>query len=625
MKLRGTFAALTGWASAGILFGAVVSALTVRGNASLQGAGQALPTMCWLEALYVGASTLAGLIIGLSAPRRLATEGFRAHWTAGALAGLTCFAALSFTQWAITRLTWHGPEDGYNELASSVAALLAASIANFLLARHAQLTSAAVTRTLVIALLAGVSICAALVINATPQRPTASATQTTPIAAAAPSSRVMVIGIDGLDWDRLDPLVAQGRCPNFAKLIRGGYRAPLTTIEPTFSPIIWNTIATGLGWELHGIEGFTQIEIPLLERGAQSLYTSGGSRPRIPAYCGLRYLLSTLVRSHLLHEVPISGDHRRAKAFWNILSDAGVDVGVVRWWATWPAETLRGHVVSDNDPLSHQLAKSKLHGDEAALQLEHMTSPNSLALELIPLVDPAIGDPVTSSEALEAVLADPMLADLTEEERARHRADPMNLRVFEILRRGDRFSTRAALNLWKEKKVSMCAVYLRAVDNISHRFWSNTGVVDHVYEFTDVLLGDLLAEVDESTTVVLVSDHGWCYEPGPRFAHPDAPDGVLIVSGPGVAAGALEDGEPKPSVFDIAPTVLALYGLPQDRHQTGHTLVDAFTADSPVRDTPAAIESWGAHHPRWTRSTSDAEQSGREEAVRLLRHLGYLD
>ncbi len=625
MRLRTTLAVLAGWASAGALFGALVSVLTVRGNASLQGEGQALPTFCWLEALYVGLSSAAGLVVGLATTPRGAALGVRASWTAGTIAGLACFTALSAAQWAISRLTWHGPEDGYNELASSLAGLLAGLAANRLIARDARLVARAVTRALAATIAVALAVSIALVINATPPRPEGTPTAARLHVPTGQASRVMVIGIDGLDWERLDPLIAQGRCPNFEKLIRTGYRAPLSTIEPTFSPIIWNTIATGVGWELHGIEGFTQIEIPLLERGAQSLYTSGGSRPRIPAYCGLRYLLSTLVRQHVLHEVPISGDHRRTKAFWNILSDVGVDVGVVRWWATWPAESLHGQVVSDNDPLSHQLAKSKLHGNDVALELEHMTSPNELALELIPLVDPAPGDPVTSPEALEAVLADPMLADLTDEERARHRADPMNLRVFEILRRGDRFSTRSALHLWKEKKVAMCAVYLRAVDNVSHRFSSNTGVVDHVYEFTDRLLGELLAEVDESATVILVSDHGWCYEPGPHFAHPDAPDGVLIMNGPSVATGGLDTDEPTPSVFDIAPTVLALYGLPQDSHQIGHALTEAFETTSPVRRAPAAIESWGAHHPRWTRSTSDAEQSGREEAVRLLRHLGYLD
>lgn len=625
MNLKRGLVVVAGWAAAGAAYGATVSALAVRGNASLQGPGQALPTLFWIEVLYISVASLLGLTVGLATSRRGASRELRTAWSCAAIAGLCSFASLSFVQWAIARFTWHDPEDGWNEFGSICAALIVAAASSMFLQRRLAMSSLTLSRGLFAMLLVTVLASTALVMRAAPARPTGA----TPVAALAgrtgSAPRVMVIGIDGLDWKRLDPLIEQGRCPNFAKLARAGYRAPLESIEPTWSPIIWNTIATGVGWEQHGIEGFTQVEAPLLERGVQNTYRSGGSVSRLPAYCGLRYLVRTLVREHWLREVAISGDHRRAKAFWNVLSEAGVDVGVVRWWATWPAEQLRGFVVSDNDPLSHQLAKSKLHGGESALELEHMTSPASLVLDLIPLVDPPIGDPATSREAVEKVLGDPMLADLTEAERERHRADPLNLQVFEILRRGDRFSTHSALNLWQDKHVSMCAVYLRAVDNISHRFWKETGVVDHVYEFTDGLLGELLAATDESTTVMLVSDHGWCYEPGPHFAHPDAPDGVLVMSGPGVTRGALQSAESAPSVFDIAPTVLALYGLPQDAHQTGRVLTEAFAPDSSVRAPLEKLASWGVYQPRWGRGAGESDAAGRDEAVRLLRHLGYLD
>ena len=36
------------------------------------------------------------------------------------------------------------------------------------------------------------------------------------------------------------------------------------------------------------------------------------------------------------------------EGLWNILSDAGKKVSVVGWWATWPAETVNGSIVSDH-------------------------------------------------------------------------------------------------------------------------------------------------------------------------------------------------------------------------------------------------------------------------------------
>lgn len=625
MNLRHGMVMVAGWVAAGAAYGACVSAVAVRGNASLQGPGQALPTLFWLEVLYMLAAAALGLTIGLATSRRGASLALRTRWTCGALAGLCSLVSLSVVQWSLARFTWHDPEDGWNELGSIGAALLIGAVSSAMLQRLVATSSRVLSRSLFATLLLSVLISTAFVVSAAPARPVGTAPES--VFAGRPKSdpRVMVIGIDGLDWERLDPLIAQGRCPNFAKLVREGYRAPLKSIEPTWSPIIWNTIATGVGWEQHGIEGFTQVQAPLFDRGLQNTYRSGGSMSRIPAYCGLRYLVRTLVREHWLREVAISGDHRRAKAFWNILSEAGVDVGVVRWWATWPAEQLRGFMVSDNDPLSFRLAKSKLHGGDIAIELEHMTSPGELALDLIPLVDPPVGDPATSPEALERVLADPMLADLTPQEREHHRADPLNLRVFEILRRGDHFSTRSALHLWNEKDVSMCAVYLRCVDNISHRFWKETGVVDHVYEFTDARLGELLAATDDETTVMLVSDHGWCYEPGPHFAHPDAPDGVFVLNGPGVVAGESRSDEPTPTVFDIAPTVLALYGLPQDAHQSGRVVTEAFVPTSSAAAPREKLASWGSYRPRWGSGAGESDAAGRDEAVKLLRHLGYLD
>src|SRR5439155_1392235 len=47
-------------------------------------------------------------------------------------------------------------------------------------------------------------------------------------------------------------------------------------------------------------------------------------------------------------QLPVTSQMRRVKAIWNILSDAGRRVAVVGWWATWPAETVRGTIVSDH-------------------------------------------------------------------------------------------------------------------------------------------------------------------------------------------------------------------------------------------------------------------------------------
>ncbi len=73
-------------------------------------------------------------------------------------------------------------------------------------------------------------------------------------AAAAP--RVLLIGVDGASWNAIDPLLAEGRLPELAKLMRRGLHADLDTVEPVISPVVWSSLATGRAPEVHGVGNF---------------------------------------------------------------------------------------------------------------------------------------------------------------------------------------------------------------------------------------------------------------------------------------------------------------------------------------------------------------------------------
>jgi hypothetical protein len=47
-------------------------------------------------------------------------------------------------------------------------------------------------------------------------------------------------------------------------------------------------------------------------------------------------------------QLPVTSRMRGVHALWNIFSAAGKQVGVVGWWATWPAEHVNGVIVSDH-------------------------------------------------------------------------------------------------------------------------------------------------------------------------------------------------------------------------------------------------------------------------------------
>ena len=69
-------------------------------------------------------------------------------------------------------------------------------------------------------------------------------------------SRLVVIGIDSLSWQLLDPLLAAGELPHFTRLIERGFQAEMETVLPLISPPNWTSIATGRSPEAHGIQSF---------------------------------------------------------------------------------------------------------------------------------------------------------------------------------------------------------------------------------------------------------------------------------------------------------------------------------------------------------------------------------
>ena len=69
---------------------------------------------------------------------------------------------------------------------------------------------------------------------------------------------MLVLGLDGADWDVVRPLASAGRLPNLAAWLQGGVAAPLPSTTPPMSFPAWSSFATGLAPGRHGIFDFTQ-------------------------------------------------------------------------------------------------------------------------------------------------------------------------------------------------------------------------------------------------------------------------------------------------------------------------------------------------------------------------------
>ena len=428
-------------------------------------------------------------------------------------------------------------------------------------------------------------------------------TQGPPAPAAAPDGRpVLLVALDGADWLAIDPLLQAGLVPNLARLKREGAWAALHSNTPMLSPLLWTTAATGRPPEEHGIVDFLIRD------------------PRTGA------------------RVPISSNFRRVKALWNILSASGVASDWVAWWATWPAERIAGHMISDR--VAYSLFDTQAGSDESV----GATWPPSLRDEIRALRadDVAIGiDEVRRFARVEA-------SDL---DRSRRRAaaagvrqayaDPL-LHLTRVLASTATYH-RAALRLLEKGQAPLTAVYYQGIDEVSHRFahcapprmelcsdadfLRYRDTVSAFYRYQDFLLGELLERVRPGTVTIVLSDHGFLGgAERPTDVPPDIegrpgewhrPYGIFIMHGRDIPAGRTGTV----SLYDVAPTVLHLVGLPAGSDMRGTVLAVARAARP---STPARIASWESVGAQRAPAGGAPSSVYDGEVIARLRSLGYI-
>lgn len=179
------------------------------------------------------------------------------------------------------------------------------------------------------------------------------------------------------------------------------------------------------------------------------------------------------------------------------------------------------------------------------------------------------------------------------------------------------------------------------LDRVSHAFWRfhepgpypaqdprlvarHGGKLDALLEIIDAQVGEILARLDESTTVVVVSDHGFGPDPDSGTGQHRI-EGIYILAGPDVkASGPLRDLDvgafPRASVVDVTPTILYLLGYPVARDMDGRVLSevvgDAHLACCPVE----SIETYET-----SREVRQARQFIDKATEAQLKSLGYVE
>jgi predicted AlkP superfamily phosphohydrolase/phosphomutase/Flp pilus assembly protein TadD len=396
-------------------------------------------------------------------------------------------------------------------------------------------------------------------------------------------TRVAVFALDGADWDLLTELANDGRIPNIKALAQGGTSASLQTIQPMVSSMVWTTVATGLSPDRHGVLDFTDWA----------------------------------------HHSPVESYARHAPALWDIADAFGRPGEVTSWWTAWPPAAKT--TIFFDEPL--EIVPAAVYPPEVAARAQSM---------IVPLTTVEYGQ-----------VRRFLNISQSEWDRSTSQGgdtDPIN--IFRNVLAKTWSDHRVAINLYNDERQHgrdplLLMLSYEGTDAVNHLFGpfhppyrdgvSQDGyrkywpAAANYYSEVDRLIGEWINLLPRDTTVMVMSAYGfrWGKErprkpPNGGAALSDHRNpGVFIAYGPHVAPSRVNHAT---SVYDVAPTVLALLGLPQSMEMPGKVATWAFRNVEPI--TSVRVVSYGEFvndRPIATSAHLDAARYQRE-----LQAIGHL-
>jgi Flp pilus assembly protein TadD len=406
---------------------------------------------------------------------------------------------------------------------------------------------------------------------------------------------VIFLGLDAADWSLLDPYMARGVMPALTRLASEGTGGRLKTLSPPLSPLIWTTMMTGTSPVEHRILDFVQFN---------------------PA-SGVKE--------------PITSAERRTPAIWNMATAAGKRSAVFGLWATYPAESIDGLIVSDR--LFTFLYKETAPPGGVVFPGDR----EAWARDGLARAQQSVG-----YDAVHAYL--PWLTP-GEYQKVADSDDPYAQPVSALRRMLIETTVYGDLSLqWiREQRPDLTVVYFQSTDTVGHVFAPyapprQPAITPEDYERYSAVPEKFFRALDNRIAqyrdvaaamggvLMLASDHGFLWGEGrpsrlssvatASAAKWHAPQGMYLIWGAGIPAapGHAAQGD----VQQVAPTLLALAGLPPGRDVNGEPLDGAAPVKAPRAD-------YAAHYRPAVGSAAGAGRSPTDrEALANLRSLGYI-
>jgi hypothetical protein len=344
----------------------------------------------------------------------------------------------------------------------------------------------------------------------------------------------------------------------------------------------WTTIATGAAPDVHGVHGIETRRVA----GLRGILSDGNGR------------IARLVRAgtdvvRLTRPSIASRDERRVKTVWEVASDAGLRTAVVNWWATWPAPSDNGIVVTDRavlrleqgGPLDAEIAPASLYDTMKVAWPGIRTRAQQVAeRHFAAVADREVARTLVRSAELDATV----------------------IEIFEALPGPAR---------------DLDIIYLPGLDIAQHALLSSAGgtstpsaiaakieALRSYYRFLDDAIVALVPQDNPALMVALI------LQPG-RVG--TAAGGNVTITNAAPSTDVVMRIEP----VDLAPTIAYALGLPLSRELPGTAQLQLFDRMFADRFAVRYVSTYG--HPTEGR----ALRTGRpldQEMIDRLRSLGYV-
>ena len=348
------------------------------------------------------------------------------------------------------------------------------------------------------------------------------------------SSRVLFIGVDGLDWLAVERLIAKRRLPHIDAIVRGGRSYELDAGGLSFSPEIWTAMYTGVAPRF---SGYVTWSFSGVSRPIEALPATGHR----PVWGVNKWLWRTTVL-RLWTPASLTTARLAGPAFWRVASEAGKTVAVF-------------------DPVPYTVIGEEVSGvfawEEGGSYHAHWK----------------IAERAASTENY------PFPGQYRESA-----AEAMDV---------DRRRTAIVADLMARTPLALAVYYTSVVDETAHWDWPaadprspapfderfDRSSLAAAYEQVDRTIGLLRDRFGSPHAVILASDHGWELN---AYQHSRVPRGVFVISnGRQSGFGGTMAAEA------VAPAVLSLLGLP---NRDNRAIAPVFLAPEVNRSDDATRE-----------------------------------